>query len=99
MLRWLALTPAIGLSVWIAVANRQDVRFSLDPFAPDAPAVAFNLPLYLLLFATGLLGMLLGGFVMWLAQGRHRQAARTERRRAEGLAREKQAAEAGPTRG
>ncbi|NWG46393.1 MAG: LapA family protein [Alphaproteobacteria bacterium] len=85
MLRWLILLPALLVSVWLAVANRQPVRFSLDPFAPDAPVLALELPLYAVLFGAGFVGLLLGGFVMWMAQGRYRRAWRKAEKRADRL--------------
>ena len=61
---WLLATPAALLAIWIAVANRQTVVFSLDPFSRSAPSVTLEMPLYLLLFAAVLGGVLLGGFVI-----------------------------------
>jgi uncharacterized integral membrane protein len=85
LLRVLVLLPLAVVIVLVAVANRSPVLFSLDPFAPDAPALGIRLPLFVILFAALLLGVLLGGFASWIVQGRHRRAARANRREAERL--------------
>jgi len=54
---------AAGAAV-LAIANRQDVVFSLDPLSQATPAIAVHLPLFLLLFGAIVFGVLLGGFVM-----------------------------------
>ena len=54
--------PAALAAAAIAVANRQAVTFSLDPFSQTAPAIAVQVPLFLLLFVALLSGVLLGGF-------------------------------------
>jgi hypothetical protein len=55
--------PAVAVAAAIAVANRQDVLFSLDPFSRDAPSIAFQIPLFVLLFLAVGVGILFG----WLA--------------------------------
>ena len=55
--------PAAAVAAVVAVANRQDVLFSLDPFSQSAPALAFMVPLFILLFAVLGIGILFG----WLA--------------------------------
>jgi uncharacterized integral membrane protein len=91
--------PVGALLVSLAVANRQPVRFSLDPFNSDAPAVALNLPLYAYIFAALIAGVVLGGTAAWLAQGQWRRAARVRgqeaqrwHREADRLTREREAA-------
>jgi uncharacterized integral membrane protein len=61
---WILGAPVALLAIWIAVANRQSVVFSLDPFSQTAPSLTAQMPLYLLLFAAVLVGVLLGGFVI-----------------------------------
>jgi ribose/xylose/arabinose/galactoside ABC-type transport system permease subunit len=55
--------PAAAVAAVIAVANRQGVLFSLDPFSQTAPALAFQVPLFILLFVAVGFGILFG----WLA--------------------------------
>lgn len=70
---WIIGLPIAVAAIWIALANRHAVVFSLDPFSQENPALSVQLPLYLLLFAAVLLGVLLGG----LAIGLRRVARRT----------------------
>ncbi len=80
MLKRLAIAlvafPAAMVLVTLAVTNRQVVRLSLDPFNAD-PLVSVNLPFYVYLILALVAGILLGGFAVWLNQGRFRRMART----------------------
>ena len=69
------ITLALVL-ISFAVANRQIVTVSLDPFDQADPALAFSQPLYLLVFILLLGGVVLGGCAAWLRQGRWRARAR-----------------------
>jgi hypothetical protein len=59
-----------------AVANRQIVTLSFDPFDQANPALVISRPLYQLIFALVLAGVLLGGCAAWLGQGKWRARAR-----------------------
>jgi uncharacterized integral membrane protein len=84
----LILVPlAIALIVF-AVANRQIVTVSLDPFDSAQPALSLRMPLFVLIFVFLILGVLLGGVAAWLRQGRHRRASRALRSDISGLRRE-----------
>jgi hypothetical protein len=60
--------PAAAVAVVVAVANRQGVDFSLDPFSQISPALAVHMPLFVLLFLTFGAGILLGGLATWFAR-------------------------------
>lgn len=102
---WLLIAfPAGLLLVTLAVVNRHEVRLVLDPFRPENPVISLALPLYAYLFATLLLGVLLGGTAMWLSQARWRRNARQHGRaaarwhaEADRLTRERDAAAAAKT--
>ncbi len=68
------LVPAVIVAAVIAVANRQQVTFRLDPFSAENPAIAFSMPLFLLVFLALLVGVLLGAATVAL-----RRAARPSR--------------------
>lgn len=69
-----------------AFANRQFISVSFDPFAAgDAPAFAIAAPLFLVLMATLIIGVMIGGAAVWLSQGRFRRAARQSRAEVERL--------------
>ena len=60
--------PAAAIAAVVAVANRQNVHFSLDPTSQSAPAIAFDVPLFVLLFIVLVFGVLLGGIASSLSR-------------------------------
>jgi uncharacterized integral membrane protein len=66
---------AIATAV-IAVANRSDVPLSFDPFNSAAPAIVLQVPLFWIILASALVGIVLGGWSSWLAQAPLRQTVR-----------------------
>ena len=70
------LVPLAIVIVAFAVANRQDVTVSLDPFNPDVPAASVTKPLFIVLLAVLILGVIVGGIASWLRQGKLRRTAR-----------------------
>jgi len=67
---------AAVILVTLAVANRHGVQMVLDPFNPQDPAVAIELPFYGYLLAMLLFGVLMGGMATWINQGKWRRMAR-----------------------
>lgn len=59
-----------------AVANRQIVTVSFDPFSSSDPSVALRLPLFAVIIAVAILGVFAGGFATWWRQGGWRRRAR-----------------------
>lgn len=78
-LTWLVLAPIGVILLAFAIANREPVRVILDPLPGDVSDLQVHVPLFLILFIAAALGVLAGGFATWLAQGRHRRAARHAR--------------------
>ncbi len=72
----LFLVPIGIVIIAMAVANRQNVSLSLPPELGYEP---FPMPLFALLFATLLLGMIIGSIVTWMKQGKHRKRARNQK--------------------
>jgi uncharacterized integral membrane protein len=70
------VVPLAVLIVAFAVANRQAVTVSFDPFSSANPAYAATLPLFVLIFALVILGVIVGGVATWLRQASWRRAAR-----------------------
>jgi len=85
---WLVLVPLAIVILMFAVANRQLVTVSFDPFAASDPAAAVTLPLFVLVFALILIGVLVGGVAAWLRQSHYRRAARMLENDVAGLRRE-----------
>ncbi|MEN0087322.1 MAG: lipopolysaccharide assembly protein LapA domain-containing protein [Pseudomonadota bacterium] len=81
----LIVIPIALVLLLFMVANRKPVLLSLDPFSTDDPALAFQVPLFLLIFAAVLIGLVLGGAVVWARQHRYRKLAREEHREVERL--------------
>jgi len=74
---WFAVAlPAAALLVTLAVINRHGVRLVLDPFRPEEPVLSLVLPFYVYLLGMTLVGIVIGGAVVWLTQARWRRSAR-----------------------
>ena len=72
----LILLPLAIVVISVAVANRQSVVVSFDPFDQAHPALTRALPLYLLMLVLLIGGVVVGGSAAWLRQGKWRRAAR-----------------------
>lgn len=59
-----------------AVANRHLVTVSFDPFNSSYPTVAVTLPLFVVIIAVAILGVVAGGSATWFRQRHWRRAAR-----------------------
>ena len=70
------LIPLAIVIVGFAVANRQAVTVSFDPFDASHPAYSMTLPLFVTIFLLVIFGVLVGGIAAWLRQGKWRSAAR-----------------------
>ena len=74
--RWAIGLPIVILVAAFAVANRQSVVLSLDPFHEVDPIYSLQLPLWLLFFLGAFVGLVVGYAAGWWGQGRHRKLAR-----------------------
>jgi uncharacterized integral membrane protein len=87
LIGWFLLLPLSVLLIVFALANRQLVVVNFNPLAPveslDAPG--FGIPLFFVIYAVLLVGVLLGGVATWFAQGHHRIEKRKFRRESERL--------------
>jgi uncharacterized integral membrane protein len=70
------LVPLAIVIIAFAVANRQIVTVSLDPFSPEHPASSVTLPLFALVIGLLIVGVLIGGTASWLRHGNLRRTAR-----------------------
>lgn len=74
-LKLLVLLPIVVVVTIFAIANRELVQVTVDPFGWfEMPPL--GVPLFLVLFLSVAVGVVLGGTAVWLGQGRHRRAAR-----------------------
>lgn len=67
--------PLALILIAFAVANRQVVTVSFDPFSAANPAFAASLPLFILIFVLVIVGVVIGGVAAWLRQARWRRMA------------------------
>jgi uncharacterized integral membrane protein len=81
----LILVPLAIVIIAFAVANRQIVTVSLDPFSAEHPAASVALPLFGLIIVLLIVGVLIGGIAAWLRQARWRRMARRLEREAGAL--------------
>ncbi|HEY4981577.1 MAG TPA: LapA family protein [Pseudolabrys sp.] len=72
----LIVVPLAVVIIAFAVANRQAVTVSFDPFSSISPAYAATLPLFVLIFVLVILGVLIGGIAAWIRQSKWRRIAR-----------------------
>jgi uncharacterized integral membrane protein len=70
------LVPLGVIIIAFAVANRQIVTVSLDPFSAEHPAASLTLPLFALVIVLLVVGVLIGGIAAWLRQAKWRRTAR-----------------------
>jgi uncharacterized integral membrane protein len=70
------LIPLGVIFVVFAVANRHLVRVSFDPFNSDDPALGFTLPLFVVIIAVAILGVIAGSAATWFGERHWRRAAR-----------------------
>jgi len=84
----LILVPPAILFIIFAVANRQTIVVSFDPFDHVQPGLSLSLPLFALILATTIGGVIMGGVAAWLGQGRWRRRARRCEAQAHALRRE-----------
>lgn len=84
---WLILVPLCGLLIAFALANRHLVSVNINPFTAPAETglSGYGIPLFVVLYAMLLVGVLLGGIASWFAQGPHRRSEKHWRREARQL--------------
>ena len=69
------VVPLALILIAFAVANRQFVTVSFDPFSSANPAFAATLPLFILIFVLVIFGVVIGGAAAWLRQAKWRRVA------------------------
>lgn len=89
-LKLIIIVPIALIAIVFAVANREIVTISFDPFNSENPAFALSAPLFLTIILMVMLGVLLGGIATWITQGRARTSMRHAKAEADSLRRELQ---------
>jgi hypothetical protein len=70
VLKSMLMIPTAVVLVALAVANRQPVTVSFDPFDPSDLDLAMTVPLYVVGFTVLIAGVVLGGVAVRLKQGK-----------------------------
>ena len=73
---WAIGAPVAIVLIAFAVANRHWITVSLDPISRENPWLALSMPAFMLLFTGIFIGLIVGGVVVWLRQGKWRKQAR-----------------------
>lgn len=73
------LVPLAVILIALSVANRASTTVTFDPFNPGNPALSYTAPLFVWLFATLMVGLVIGGAITWLAQGKHRKKVKNQK--------------------
>lgn len=76
ILNALVIVPLALILLAFAVANRQFVMVSFDPFDSTDPSLVLTLPLFIVIIAAAIVGVIAGGLATWFGQRRWRRAAR-----------------------
>ena len=90
VLKAIILVPLALIAVVFAVANREIVTISFDPFNTENPAFALSAPLFLVIILMIILGVVLGGVATWFTHGVTRGSLRQSKAEAERLRRDLQ---------
>jgi uncharacterized integral membrane protein len=77
------LVPLALLAIAFAIGNHHDVTLYFDPISSEPQG--YTIPVYVVIFATLILGVLIGGIANWLGQHSYRRTARVARREVERL--------------
>ena len=72
----LVVIPLAVIFLVFAIANRQFVTVSFDPFNSSDPSVGVSLPLFVVIIAVAIVGVVAGGLATWFRQRHWRRAAR-----------------------
>jgi len=81
----IVLAPIAAVLIAFAIANRQGVVISFDPFDAAHPIYALATWLFVPIFVALIVGVLIGGLASWLAQGKWRRIARQFERELQAL--------------
>jgi uncharacterized integral membrane protein len=81
----LFLIPAAIVLIALSVANRDVVPLTFDPFASQNPYLTVTAPLFVFLFCSLIVGLIVGSLTTWFAQGKYRKKAKQAQSAAEQL--------------
>ena len=88
IIKAIVFVPFALVFLVFAVSNRADVSVVLDPFGVTGQWAQVSVPLFLVMIAAALLGVLVGGAGAWWAQRKARERVRAAQREVDSLRQE-----------
>ncbi len=85
---WVVVVPCALVLVALAVANRQSVQVSIDPFSSGNANLAMSMPLFVVISLSMIAGAVAGGLIGWWQKMGIRRDLHTKQKEAEKLQRE-----------
>lgn len=83
---WFVLLPLCVVLALFALANRHSIEVRFDPFPGTNPLIGpMEIPLFVMIYALLIVGVVLGGIASWFAQGKQRREKRLWRKKARDL--------------
>ena len=79
LFQFIIFAPVAVILIALSVANRQSINLSLDPFSKTQPWLEVSVPVFWLIFGSLAVGMIIGGMVSWVKQGKFRKEAREQK--------------------
>jgi uncharacterized integral membrane protein len=76
LLTAIIVIPVAAVLIVLALANRDAVTLSIDPFTPATSIYSIQLPLFLVILLSVAIGLIIGSVADWFQQGRYRREAR-----------------------
>ena len=76
LFNWIVLVPLALIGIGFAVANRQWITVSFDPFNRAHPYIKADMPLWALFFCGVFVGIFAGWMVAWAGNRKYRKATR-----------------------
>jgi len=73
LLRFIIFVPVAALISALSIANRHKVTLYLDPTHNFFADYRIDAPLFIIIFAALMTGIVLGGLASWIAQGKNRK--------------------------
>lgn len=70
------LLPVAAVLIVLALANREPVILSVDPFTPGSAGWSIQLPLFVVIILSLMIGVVIGAATDWIKQRHYRREAR-----------------------
>jgi uncharacterized integral membrane protein len=82
LINLIILVPIAIILIVMSVANRQAVNLAFNPFDPGDTMLSVSAPFFVYIFIALIVGILIGSGITWIAQGKHRKRAKSQKQEA-----------------